>query len=119
MSIPGPSGFLAAFTAGFFGWAIFWSEPPRPRTPRTVAPDRWRAYVVLKLDTRHQPPVVDRACVFSAPASGITMLGHEMLVDIHHYEADTLEEARRGALEQSQLYYPWLTPLLRKCGEVE
>lgn len=74
---------------------------------------RLKAYLVLTVDLRHDPPVATRCAIFSVRGRDLTSLCFEELnVTVESREGDSFEEAK-GALEHDvRLYWPKLAALL-------
>lgn len=92
---------------------------PRPGQRLHGEPPK-KAYLVVTIDLRQQPPALVRAAVFSCKGSSLTQISQDELnLDVDSYDADSYEEARSHLLRQTRLYYPRLAPLLERSGETE
>jgi hypothetical protein len=83
------------------------AEPEAP-------PIRYRAYLVLHINTRQHPPVVTFAHVYSASARDLTLTGGEAHADLYSLTADSYHEAHEELMQIIPLYFPWVVPLLTR-----
>ena len=87
-------------------------KPPESPARR---PTSEHAYLVIHFNIKVSPPVATFVCIYSASARHLTNAGTgEAKADIYKVSAPTFAEAHAEMQRIAPLYFPWVTPLMRR-----